>query len=213
MLRLMLIMVALLIVAPVYAQAPEAKSTGYQAAGAPAAARRQVFPTANAAAPLRLASGVAACFPFDALISLKAKGGEAVGVLAMTSTLTFADSVNSDGALQVSDTAVPATNGDGAGFTLAAGEKFDIVPRFVPLYRAPGARAGVCSGRQVGPGRYSRAVPCRVNGDCTDAGAGSTCDTASDEAGRLQTLRAQGCAFIVVQVDTANTSITWEMQQ
>lgn len=211
MLRMILTLAALLIAVPIYAQTPEPKPSGYQAAGSPAAARRQVLTAADTATALTLSDERPACFAFGSLVVLKAKGGEVVGVYSMTSTITFAGAVESSGALSVVDANGP--DGDGAGFTLAPGESKDTVPTFDRVYRRPGARSGVCSGRQVGPGGHSRMVPCRVNGDCTEAGAGATCDTASDEAGRLQSLRAQGCAFIVVQTDTPDASITWEMQQ
>lgn len=190
---------------------PKDKGQGYAQAGRPVDGGGQLVATENVAQPINL-SDVAgstvrpACFAFEGLVTFASVGGAASCVYAQTSTLTFTgDYLTGRGCV------VGTIGPDGRGncFHLpAAGASRDAVPGFDAVYRAPGARSGICSAPIAGPGRKSVYPPCRVDGDCTDAVGSGTCNTSPTDA-----LRAQSCAFVVCQVDTASTLITWTMEE
>lgn len=210
--RVLALLLFLLVPCLALAQVPENKGLGYSQAGRPRQGARIVITSTSTTQAVTVAPGDPAplCFPFGALVSWKAKGGEVVVAYSLTSSVTFEGAVDSSRALRLTDPERP-TSGPGAAFTVAPGERVDkAVPSFQMLFRSPGARDGMCS-PTVGAAGYSRRPACRVNGDCTDALAGSTCDLST--ANRLERLEREGCAFAVVQADTADASITWEIEE
>lgn len=188
---------------------PKDKGEGYAQAGRAAAAGRNLFPTADVGRPVLIATvpPTPGCFAWDELLTWSAKGGEALCVYTMTTTITLGG-VNGAAAFTVVDANGP--DGGGAGFLVPNGGSRDKLPGYLETYRAPGARSGICSAPVLGPGNRIVYPPCRVDGDCTDAGSSGTCDTATAIAARLQRISLKGCAFVVCQVDTNGTVVTWE---
>ena len=95
-------------------------------------------------------------------------------------------------------------DGDGACDYFPGAGSFDSVPQLATLQSAIGARSGVCTG-PISYGRNLAPVypPCRVDGDCADAGGSGTCDTSPSDAQRLRS-----CAFYVCRASAADTQIT-----
>lgn len=211
--RLLLLLAVLLVGSTSWAQhaRPKDKGQGYAQAGRPVDGGGQVFATENVAHPINLSDDVGAavrpaCFAFEGLVTFAAVGGAGSCVYAQTSTLTFKGDFLSARACVVGTI---GPDGRGNCFHLpAAGASRDAVPGFDAVYRAPGARSGICSAPTIGPGRKMVYPPCRVDGDCTDAVGSGTCNTSPTDA-----QRAQSCAFVVCQVDTASTLITWTMEE
>lgn len=192
---------------------PDGKGIGFQQDGSTVFGYRQPIATANAARTLVRpgTAGVPACVPFGSRLVLGAAGGGAVVHFSMTSTLTFAGALST----RLGCSMVDANGPEGQGSCLALPASGIVVYEaltFDQFYRAPGARGGVCSGWVNCMGTSSR-IGCRVDGDCTEAGAGSTCDTTSSAGSREQILRNYGAGFLVFQVDTANAVLTVARQK
>lgn len=147
---------------------------------------------ANAAPPL--------CVAWDTLVVLTADA-EVSCAWTMTTTITLGaqDAYTSS---YLTDNYGP--DGDAAVDRLPAAGLLDTMPQLATVRTQPGARVGVCSG-SVSYGSNLRPVypPCRVDGDCTDAGASGTCNTSPSDA---QILRS--CAFAVCRASAAGTQVT-----
>ena len=134
---------------------------------------------------------------------LKAKNGEALATLTMGQTTDMPVAVDTTGACYVTDSDASGTNARGSCISVSNGERRTVVVDFTQIYRSPGARGAMCSGTVIGLGRKRVRPPCFDDQDCIDSGAGGTCTSAAPHE-----LRKHSCAFVLVQVDTANASLT-----
>ena len=140
------------------------------------------------------------CVAWDTMAVLTV-GGEMSCAWTMTTTITMG-AQDTHAASFLSDDNGP--DGDGAVDYFPTAGAFDSIPQLATIWSAIGARSGVCTG-PISYGRNLDAVypPCRVDGDCADAGGSGTCDTAPSEARRLRS-----CAFLVCRASAADTQIT-----
>lgn len=209
---------------------PQQKTNGYMAVGAAIGGTLgECVATDDTKRTFLTSPGntsVPGCIPQGALLTLAARGGGSIVCLTMSSTVTFWGTTDSRAKFTLSDPNGP----DGAGSCIdlpAAGSMAEQKVDLAALYTMPGARLGYCATSKTCMGTTSY-VPCRVNGDCTDASAGSTCYTiatscvtlglastctdADKTSHILNILYNQGAAYAVMQTydDGACASIRRE---
>lgn len=186
-------------------QGPAAKGAGYGQAGKQRAAACQVIAADDTTVPIHR-SGTPTCFAWGRLVNVTAEGGEAVVCWTMSSSVAFWGAPDSGHDTTITDANGPG--GLGACAVVPNGGNVDMVPGQQQLYRSPGARAGVCATPRADAAGALVYVPCRVNADCTSAGAGSTC-TASP----TDTARSRSCGFLITQTDTDGAKVCWRVDE
>jgi hypothetical protein len=140
-------------------------------------------------------------------VHLTADGGRFVVCQSGTSTVTFGGDIASGLGSEIVDTNGP--DGVGACIPLIASQSGDMVIKSEVVRDAPGSRhAGICTAPVITAGGGAGYPLCRVDGDCTDAGAaaGTTCDTTLSTAD-LARIETHGCAQIVLQCDANTTKL------
>lgn len=193
---------------------PVAKGAAFQQVGTSVQSLIMIGATANTKYTVRRGndgSGIApsapACAPTRSRLVFTTKTGGAIVHLTQTTTVAFPSDFGTQYANRVTDAAGPSGNATGPDLPIAGSVAEERVD-FDAVYNAPGGRVkGVCT-TPISCMGVTSYVPCRVGGDCTDWGAGSTCDTTSSQSGRLYLLKNKGAVGIVFQGDTANTQLT-----
>lgn len=153
------------------------------------------------------------CLPQGALLTAAARGGGVILCFSMTTGVTFAGTTDSRSKFEFTDANGPS--GPASCIDLPApGTMGEQRVDLAAYYTMPGARLGYCSATRNCMGVTSY-IPCRIDGDCTAADAGSTCLTtasscatlglsttcsdADKTANILNLLYNQGAAFAIMQ--------------
>lgn len=146
------------------------------------------------------------CVGWGSLLVL-AVSGEVSCAQTMTTTITLG-AQDAHTASYLYDDNGP--DGDGIVDYLPGAGRWDTVVWRDSVSSAPGARQGVCTGPIAGRGAQLglRFPPCRVDGDCADAGGSGTCNTSPSES-----QLASSCAFIVCRASAADTQIVPTVQR
>ena len=146
------------------------------------------------------------CVGWGSLVVL-AVSGEVSCAQTMTTTITLG-AQDAHTASYLTDNNGP--DGDGIVSYLPGAGRYDTVVWRDSVTSAPGARLGVCTGPVAGRGASLslRFPPCRVDGDCADAGGSGTCNTSPTES-----QLASSCAFLVCRASAADTQVTVEVQR
>lgn len=145
------------------------------------------------------------CIKWDSQVVITASA-EISCAWAMTATITLGTQ-DAATASELTD----ANGPDGAASVdwLPSAGAADTIPQLATLQDAVGARSGVCTAPVVyGANLAPVYPPCRVDGDCTAAGSGGTCNTSPTEAQRLSS-----CAFMVCRASAANTQHQLKVQR
>jgi hypothetical protein len=144
------------------------------------------------------------CVAWGTMVPLAASG-EVSCAWSMTTTITLGAQDAHTASYLTDDNGF---DGDGAVDYFPTAGIIDTIP-FLDVVRAsPGGRRGVCTG----PISYGRSMgpvypPCRVDGDCADAGGTGTCDMGLDGNGASDTRMLLSCAFMVCRASAADTQV------
>lgn len=146
------------------------------------------------------------CVGWGSLLVL-AVSGEVSCAQTMTTTITLG-AQDAHTASYLSDD--NGADGDGIVDYLPGAGRWDTVVWRDSVTSAPGSRLGVCTGPVAGRGASLglRYPPCRVDGDCADAGGSGTCNTSPTES-----QLASSCAFIVCRASAADTQVVPTVQR
>lgn len=168
------------------------------------------------------------CYPWGSQIVVSADKPVTL-CFSMTSTIALG-AYASEQSMVLTD--ANGIDGQGACVDIAAvGQTVDMIPLYPAIAVKPGSRSpitaspcvsGNLNGCTAGwcptaatdkPSPDAPVYPaCRVSGDCTDASAGSTCDTTLSAADR-QEMAEHGCAFIVGRASAASTRVTARVER
>lgn len=173
------------------------------------------------------------CYPWGSQIVVSADKPVTL-CFSMTSTVDLG-AYASEQAMVITDAS--GIDGEGACVDIGAvGQTVDMIPLYAAIAQKPGSRspitgspcvvgnsngctAGWCATSGVGNAATDKPSPdapvfpaCSVNGDCTDVGAGSTCDTSMSAADRVE-MKDHGCAYIVGRASAASTRVTARVER
>lgn len=210
MVRVLMILSLLVLPLVVFADPPYTISAASQYARVGGAAHTVAWSHSTSSSPMR-ASATNSATPllvsWDSMTVICSSAAvNCAWTMSSTPTLGSASSAN-----QCEITDSNSFSGPAACISLPAAGCVDDMPQLATLRNSPGARSGVCSTLMYRPNMLAGIrAPCRVDGDCTDAGhiAGTTCNTSPSDAQLLQS-----GAFLICRAPASGTIVSVRQQR